>query len=189
MILPACSICSLSYLQKHHPRDIHHGLLGLLLALSLTTSCTQIIKVSVGRPRPDMLERCVPVHNPVVSHAVDLSSSCSADLSSYQLIDGFRSFPSGHSSTAWAGLGFLFFYGSGKFKSFKRPVEGSRLKSLVVFLPLFLATWISISRTMDYRHHVSLPFLSLSLHSTPPFSLFPLHPLTFPDYCFSFPLK
>lgn len=46
----------------HAPRVIrHNGWLGLLLSVSLTTVFTQVIKITVGRPRPDLIDRCQPV--------------------------------------------------------------------------------------------------------------------------------
>ncbi|KAJ7905351.1 hypothetical protein B0H14DRAFT_5211 [Mycena olivaceomarginata] len=37
------------------------GWLGLVLGLSITGSITQFVKITVGRPRPDLIDRCQPI--------------------------------------------------------------------------------------------------------------------------------
>ncbi|EIW74763.1 PAP2-domain-containing protein [Coniophora puteana RWD-64-598 SS2] len=131
--------------------DVHHGALGLLLGLSLTGSLTQLVKVGVGRPRPDLLSRCHPAptaHDP----AFGLSTwHICAQPDASLLEDGFRSFPSGHSSMAFAGLGFLACYLAGKMHLFDE--RGHASKAWTALFPLLGALLVAISRTMDYRHH------------------------------------
>lgn len=53
----------------------------------------------MGRPRPDMLDRCQPppgIQNPpllLLNYTI-----CTADHDTYEFKDGFKSFPSGHAS-------------------------------------------------------------------------------------------
>lgn len=66
-------------------------------------------QITAGRPRPDLYARCqLPAdltENPV--HGLVSWTVCTrTDL----LQDGFRSFPSGHSSFAWAGMWYLILY-------------------------------------------------------------------------------
>lgn len=76
------------------------------------------------------------------------SSVCSrTDL----LKDGFKSFPSGHSSFSFGGLGYLSLYLAGKLHLFDE--RGHIYKSIVVLAPLILAALIAISRVDNYRHH------------------------------------
>jgi diacylglycerol diphosphate phosphatase/phosphatidate phosphatase len=104
--------------------DAHCGLLGLLLTLALSQTLTIFIKVCffstkqmiltklqicVGRPRPDLFDRCQPpadyTENPV--HGLTSWTICTrTDL----LQDGFRSFPSGHASFSGAGMWYLILY-------------------------------------------------------------------------------
>lgn len=68
-----------------------------------------ILQVTVGRPRPDLFGRCdLPddlTENPI--HGLTSWTACQrTDL----LQDGFRSFPSGHSSFAWAGMWYFILY-------------------------------------------------------------------------------
>lgn len=65
------------------------------------------------------------------------------------LKDGFRSWPSGHSSSSFAGLGYLAFYLAGKMRLWDR--RGQSIKSWIAVTPLVGAAGIALSRTMDYR--------------------------------------
>lgn len=67
------------------------------------------------------------------------------------MLDGFRSFPSGHSSLSFAGLGFLGFYLAGKLHLFDH--RGYAAKAWISLVPFAGAALVAISRTMDYRHH------------------------------------
>ena len=63
----------------------------------------------VGRPRPDLFDRCQPpadlTENPL--HSLTSWTVCTrTDL----LQDGFRSFPSGHASFSAAGMWYLILY-------------------------------------------------------------------------------
>ena len=75
-----------------------------------------------------------------------------------KFLDGRRSFPSGHSSTAFFGMTFLALYLAGLTGawSLTRPEEsGSPLRSklarlVLTLLPLGFATWVAVSRVEDY---------------------------------------
>lgn len=60
-----------------------------------------------------------------------------------------QSFPSGHSSLSFAGLGFLSFYLAGKMHIW-HP-HGHRNRAWVALLPLLGAAMVAISRTQDNR--------------------------------------
>lgn len=132
--------------------DLHNGLLGLALSLSLTGSVTQFTKLTVGRPRPDILDRCQPIPGSVDPiYGLSNSSICTTSSDAYIMKDGFRSFPSGHSSLSFAGLGFLAFFLAGKLHLFDN--RGYVAKAWVSLLPFAGAALVAISRTMDNRHH------------------------------------
>ncbi|XP_010275094.1 PREDICTED: putative lipid phosphate phosphatase 3, chloroplastic isoform X4 [Nelumbo nucifera] len=65
--------------------------------------------------------------------------------------DGHKSFPSGHTSWSFSGLGFLSLYLSGKIKAFDH--RGHVAKLCIIFLPLLVASLVGISRVDDYKHH------------------------------------
>jgi len=131
--------------------DAHNSALGLVLSLSLAGGFTQVIKITVGRPRPDVLDRCRPDPG-TVDPPFGLSSVAICHQSNRQILnDGFMSFLSGHSSLSFAGLGFLSLYIAGKLHLFDE--RGHAPKAWLSVLPLFGASLVAISRTMDYRHH------------------------------------
>jgi len=131
--------------------DFHSATLGVILALSLTGSVTQIIKITTGRPRPDVIARCQPPAGSIdppfglVDHTICTQTNAGI------LTDGFRSFPSAHASLSFAGLGFLSFYLAGKLHLFDH--RGHTGKAWISLTPLAGATLVAISRTKDYRHH------------------------------------
>lgn len=149
--IPLAVQCLVNLLTVRSWWDFHHSTLGLLLSLSMTGTITQLVKVTVGRPRPDLISRCMPVpgsEDPLWS--LSTADICTQTASKI-LEDGWRSFPSGHSSMSFAGLGFLAFYLAGKLHLF--DTRGHVGKAWISITPLAGATLVATSRTMDYRHH------------------------------------
>ncbi|TIB05227.1 hypothetical protein E3P96_01300 [Wallemia ichthyophaga] len=133
--------------------DLHHALLGFLLTAGLTLSTTTAVKVLVGRPRPDLIARCQP-RSGASNADVGLATADVCTQTDFELLqDGFRSFPSGHSSTSFALLGYLSFYLAGKMQVF--DTKGHTVKSWICWAPWIGAVLIAVSRTMDYRHHAT----------------------------------
>lgn len=160
--------------------------LGLLLTFALTGAITNLLKSWVGRPRPDLLDRCKPrsatpldaYHSSLVNYTV-----CTVPLDSSRLDDGFRSFPSGHSSSAFSGLVYLalciraaltsvvhrvtnsYAYSSaptepqGEEETNTRtpppddPLTPIAFSVILPLVPVLVAAYIAVSRLMDYRHH------------------------------------
>ena len=87
---------------------IHVTILGLFISLILTSFLTDVVKNSVGRPRPDLLARCKPARG-TPEHSLVTIEVCT-ETNQHVLQDGWRSFPSGHSSFAFSGLGYLALY-------------------------------------------------------------------------------
>jgi len=131
--------------------DAHNSALGLFFSLSLAGSITQFVKITVGRPRPDVISRCMP-HSGIANPEYGLVSAAICTQTNLSIMqDGWRSFPSGHSSLSFAGLGFLAFYLAGKLHLFDE--RGHTPKAWLALTPLSGAALVAISRTMDYRHH------------------------------------
>ncbi|KAI8977246.1 phosphatidic acid phosphatase type 2/haloperoxidase [Mycotypha africana] len=150
VIIGAISLSGIGYKRSLH--DFHSGILGLCLGLSMTIMLTDIIKITAGRPRPDMLSRCKPPPTAVDPQFGLLSVDiCTTDIHSSVMIDGFKSFPSGHSSFSFSGLGYLAFYIAGKMKMFDE--KGHTYKGFIFAFPIIGALLVAISRTEDYRHH------------------------------------
>lgn len=84
--------------------------MGLALAVASAWAATQGLKVLVGKPRPDLLARCDPDLSRIAEFTVGglgervrgaatlVSWEICRDRSNSLRIDGFASFPSGHSS-------------------------------------------------------------------------------------------
>lgn len=86
------------------------GWLGLVVSLAGVWMATQGLKDLAGKPRPDMLARCNPDVSKVAQYAVGglgnivqgaptlVSWEICQNKSDMLRVDGFSSFPSGHSS-------------------------------------------------------------------------------------------
>ncbi|XP_006843771.2 lipid phosphate phosphatase 2 isoform X2 [Amborella trichopoda] len=147
MLLPIV-IFLIYYYYRRDVYDLHHAILGLFFSVLITGVITDAIKNAVGRPRPDFFWRCFPDGK----EAYDLVTGnviCHGERGVIR--EGHKSFPSGHTSWSFAGLGFLSLYLSGKIKVFDR--RGHVAKLCIVFLPLLAACLVGISRVDDYWHH------------------------------------
>ncbi len=67
--------------------------------------------------------------------------------------EGYRSCPSGHSSTAFQGFFYLTIWLCGQLLTFGPGVEYFRL--VIAALPTGAALYIAITRTENYKHHVT----------------------------------
>lgn len=81
------------------------SILGLAISVMLATFLTDVVKNSVGRPRPDLLARCKPKKG-TPEHSLVTIDVCT-ETNHHVLHDGWRSFPSGHSTLAFSGLGYF----------------------------------------------------------------------------------
>lgn len=106
--------------------ELHVGWLGLALSLVLAWFFTQGMKNMFGKPRPDLLARCEPDIDGAADFVIGgfagenvLGRLYSADIcqsnDKEKLDDGFRSYPSGHASSAAAGLVYLSLFLASKF--------------------------------------------------------------------------
>ena len=84
---------------------VHITILGFMVTLALTVCLTDLVKQAVGRPRPDLLSRCKP-RKGTPNHSLVAYTVCT-QADQHILDEGWRSFPSGHSSFAFGGLGYL----------------------------------------------------------------------------------
>ncbi|KAI5369233.1 Putative phosphatidic acid phosphatase type 2/haloperoxidase [Septoria linicola] len=107
--------------------ELEKGLAGLCLSVAVGFFVTQGMKNLFGKPRPNLLARCEPNLEDLMSSYVgglgqDISarwtlvdSSICTQTDVEKLQDGFRSFPSGHASWSWSGLLYLTLYFCSKF--------------------------------------------------------------------------
>jgi len=87
--------------------------------------------------RPDYFARCWP------DGVMNSEQICTGEY--WSVIDGRKSFPSGHSSFSFATLGFLSFYLMGKLRIFSEEGRGKSYRLIFCFLPLKMALLIGIS--------------------------------------------
>jgi membrane-associated phospholipid phosphatase len=115
-----------SLIWKRKLWELHTGWLGLALSLVSAWFITNGMKNLFGKPRPDLLSRCQPdianVAKYVLGGIANISSNgqlVGAGICTNQdrkvLDDGFRSYPSGHSSSSAAGLIYLSLFIASKF--------------------------------------------------------------------------
>ena len=152
--------------------DANLSLLGIGLAVATTITITNTFKNLVGRPRPgikimvflllilDFLDRCQPSITAINPTIFRLSNS-SVCTRTTLLKDGYRSFPSGHSSRtrltwrvliidAFSGLGFLTLFIAGRLNVL--DTRGQVWKTVITLIPLVAAGFIAVSRLMDNRY-------------------------------------
>merc|ERR1712187_852633 len=115
---------------------------------------TQLLKKTVGRPRPDFFGRCIGNSNlPPIASAIKWASPgyplCTG--SGYVMEQAYMSFPSGHSSTAFAGLSMLTLFLISRFHLFKGSANG--MQYMLAFAPLVIAAWVAATRVIDYWHN------------------------------------
>ncbi|KAF6827150.1 pap2 domain containing protein [Colletotrichum musicola] len=108
--------------------ELHSGLLGLVFSVVATWFIVSTTKNLLGKPRPNALARCQPdlenIAQYIVGGVAATSSFAAGQLVSADICknpdagvvnEGFRSFPSGHSSIAASGLVYLTLFLASKF--------------------------------------------------------------------------
>lgn len=134
--------------------DIHHGVLGLASSRAIMRLTVEFLKTQVGRLRPSFFARC---NYDVVTKSCNVTGEHALAL----LKDGRKSFPSGHSSTAFQGLLFLTLFLAGKNGAFalstpyprSTPFQSRFLRLSICISPLFLAAFVCLTRLQDHWHH------------------------------------
>jgi diacylglycerol diphosphate phosphatase/phosphatidate phosphatase len=109
---------------------------GAVANVAITTG----LKLLGGRLRPDFIDRCKPV-----------GGICTGDPNS--ILSGRKSWPSGHTSSAFYGLVFLSLWLFTDGLRFLSHCKWKALKNCMTIAPVFLATFVGLSRTQQYVHH------------------------------------
>ncbi|KAG9768851.1 PAP2-domain-containing protein, partial [Aureobasidium melanogenum] len=132
--------------------ELNCGWLGLLLAQGAAFVITGTLKNLCGKPRPDLIDRCQPQTGAAdgVPYGLVTKTICTQQDEAI-MQDGFRSFPSGHSSSSFAGLFFLSLYLAAKLHVLDH--RGEVWRTVIVLIPTLAASCIAMSRIMDARHH------------------------------------
>ncbi|XP_067948443.1 phospholipid phosphatase 5-like [Watersipora subatra] len=136
------------YLLTRDRSDLREAFMSYSLACLINGAVVNVIKLAAGRPRPDFYYRCF-IHEEQVEWSDDVQcSGLAADI-----IEGRKSFPSGHSSWSFTVLVWVFFYISGKLETFSLNGDRQGWKLVTSIIPIILATCVAISRTVDNHHH------------------------------------
>lgn len=143
VFVPLLFICTPCILTRNYV-DITQALLGWTLALTINAVITESVKLIVGRPRPDFFYRCFP------NGKIMPGLRCTGNA--YDVMDGRKSFPSGHSSFSFCSLGFLSFWLCGKLGTLSRN-RGQSSGILICLAPLMIAGIVALSRCCDNHHH------------------------------------
>lgn len=132
-------------------------LLGVSMTLLLAGLATELIKNSYGRPRPDFLSRCFGNDKekwPTIDANMipDIPICTNNNLTTKQILDGRKSFPSGHTSLSFAVYGFL---GLFLYRKLSQIKNSGSLRIVAPCFSVMTAAYIGITRTQDYRHFIS----------------------------------
>ncbi|KAI9102575.1 phosphatidic acid phosphatase type 2/haloperoxidase [Phlyctochytrium arcticum] len=137
--------------------DLNTAVMGVIMSLITAAVFQVFLKWLIGGLRPHFYSVCKPSIDPSLANAgagfsgimVD-RSVCTGDEK--EINDALESFPSGHSTAAFAGFLFLSWYLNGKLKIFAnyRP---HYWKLVLFFAPILGATLIAGSLTIDKFHH------------------------------------
>ena len=118
------------------------------------TILTDVIKLTVGRLRPNFLAVC----NPNVTCSTGrneeeyhLNYVCQ-NVTTKEENHARLSFPSGHASMSATIMGFIIVYVQTRFKA---PDKFVLLKPIIHLSLLVLSVWISMTRVSDYQHHMT----------------------------------
>jgi len=133
--------------------DVHAIVCVLFTALGMSEIITNVLKLYVGRLRPNFYSLC--------EFSIE-SLKCMADDSTVN--EGRRSFPSGHSSFSFCAMGVLVYFFLGKSGYLQNRDISSFSKSsyiwrkpmfLLCFSPWLYSTFVACSRLVDNWHHPS----------------------------------
>lgn len=145
-----CSIFCKTLTRIRKCWDIYIGLLVLCGAMATQLMITCILKNICGLPRPDLISRCQPHYTqPVPIGTLSSVDICSNDNIAL-LQEGFRTFPSGHSSTVFCGMILSSLNISAKLQVFDQ--RGISIKIFTAIGPVMIACFVSCTRISDNRH-------------------------------------
>ncbi|KAI8468791.1 MAG: phosphatidic acid phosphatase type 2/haloperoxidase [Monoraphidium minutum] len=107
VLLPLAAVAAYALAFRRPTEELHKLALGVLGSVAIAGSITNVLKVSVRRPRPDFAPRCWPDGKPAWRGETEWGGYpvCSGDAG--EVWEGLKSFPSGHSSWSASGLGYL----------------------------------------------------------------------------------
>ena len=137
--------------------DCNNGILGLLYSLITAAVFQVFLKWLIGGLRPHFLSVCQPAVTAASSaggngfqNIMYDRSICTGDPDTID--DSLESFPSGHSTAAFAGFIYLYLYLNAKLKVFAN-YHPSFWKLIAIYAPVLGATLIAGALTIDEFHN------------------------------------
>lgn len=136
---------------------MNNAILGLLYSLITAAVFQVMLKCLIGGLRPHFLAVCNPEVPPFGQQAGTGWTSIMYDRSicrgdKDEIDDSLESFPSGHSTAAFAGFIYLFLYLNAKLKVFAN-YHPSYWKLIAIYTPVLGATLIAGALTIDEFHN------------------------------------
>eukprot|EP01064_Diplonema_japonicum_P031131 TRINITY_DN547_c0_g1_i1.p1 TRINITY_DN547_c0_g1~~TRINITY_DN547_c0_g1_i1.p1 ORF type:complete len:327 (+),score=51.91 TRINITY_DN547_c0_g1_i1:43-981(+) len=132
--------------------DIHTVCLLMTQTFLLAIVITDPFKNFAGRHRPDFMSRLHREFNFTATNLPHNYMSTVCGSTESIITDGMRSFPSGHASMSFGGWTTMALLVSARLPMAKAKSVGF-WRVIVLSLCLLPAVFVSISRTIDYRHH------------------------------------
>lgn len=145
--------------------DVNNGVIGLLYSLITAAVFQVFLKWLIGGLRPHFLTVCKPDIS-LASNAAGVVGAgnnaagyqqiyytreiCTGDID--EIDDSLESFPSGHTTAAFAGFVYLYLYLNAKLKVFSN-YHPAMWKLIVVYAPILGATLIGGALTIDEFHN------------------------------------
>lgn len=145
--------------------DVNNGVLGLLYSLITAAVFQVFLKCLIGGLRPHFLDVCKPdislasnaegkegaPYNAAGFNQIYYTAEiCTGDQN--EINDSLESFPSGHSTAAFAGFIYLYLYLNAKLKVFSN-YHPAMWKLIAIYTPVLIATLIAGALTIDEFHH------------------------------------
>lgn len=145
--------------------DLNNGIIGLIYAVETSSAFQVMIKWLIGGLRPHFYDVCKPDPSKATDSQFNVtglngvgyqnymftSEICTGD-SQEGIANALESFPSGHTTTMFAGMVFLFLYLNAKLKVFSN-YHPAMWKLILLFLPILGATLVGGSLTVDQSHN------------------------------------
>ncbi|KAI3328535.1 phosphatidic acid phosphatase type 2/haloperoxidase [Ustulina deusta] len=145
--------------------DVNNGIIGLLYSLIGAAVFQVFVKFLIGGLRPHFLDVCKPDMS-LAKNGAGVEGSpynaagfnqlyytreiCTGDPK--EINDSLESFPSGHSTAAFAGFVYLYLYLNAKLKVFAN-YHAAMWKLIVIYIPILGAVLIAGALTIDEFHN------------------------------------
>ena len=159
LAITALTVAGADFADRQDLHRTHAVVLGSLEAVFGTVVVTEVVKASFGRLRPNFRERwlraaCVgAVERPQALDCAGVDDGFALDRG--DVLEGMRSFPSGHASSAFAMASFATLtIGSNWIWGDNAPDWGPPLATVATGLILGGAGFIAASRVEDHQHHL-----------------------------------